>query len=586
MLWLSLSALILPAFSATTTLDEFSGRGFQYFDRNDRVETVQRLCRDLKRTYALWELKKELAGVDSEEHCKTLIATEIAINDPTDRVEQAKANLTFFDRVKKFGAGFKDTHFSIRTTGPRSPIVLPLTIRKVDGKYLVTGRSKKLLQYIAQTTGDDSIANISIGDELLEFNGNPVKSEVATLIPYQSEGTDLGAEAGAIAAMLFRNYAYPVNPVATLTLKSTADQTVRKFEMSWLYSDPKRADEKVYFGAMGFKNVMDLKYQYDPNEHEWNAIGLFDEDYLPAIDMGKNLSGVREYMGTEDGELTIRKGMYVSGGKAYGVLQILAFHEAKVQATNATSEEAFLNVIRNAIKEFKSMSVPLILDLRENGGGISGYPAKVLSMLTPKDKVYPGRTRAFRVTTYIRSMLENTPENIRDVLGREATEDVTDQEVIALLDEAIANRSRYTQAFSSGDIKHDPAVDGFDAPIVALISPECVSACDAMSTLLKSSGRATIIGTNTSATGAGYNTNGGYKSVWTDGLQIFQTSIPNYLFGIPGGSVGQMRFPGQANTLCTENRPTIADVRYETTLDDVQNGDRGWLQKAVEVLNK
>lgn len=589
MLWLGLSALILPVVSASASFDEFSGFEFQYFDQKDRVKTVRRLCEDLENNYALWDLKKELVGLDSKAHCQALIAAEEAVGDPDpkDTLAQAKANLAFFDRVKKFGAGFKDTHFSIRTTVPRSKIYLPLTVSKVDGKYLVTGRSQMILQYIAQFSGGDSVANISIGDELVEFNGKPVVSEIATLLPYQSEGTEQGAERQAIDSMFFRDYAYPLSPIATLTLKSAADEKIRRFKLRWFYHRSERLDEKVYFDKIGFKDVTDLRRKYDSISKKWKIQSLFDEDYVPSRDMGKNLRDVREYLGFNEKSLAIRKGLYIRDGKTFGVLQVFTFIEESVTtaaASETDAKENFLEVIRNAIKEFKADGVPLILDLRENGGGDGSYPAKVLSMLTPKEKVYPGTTRAFRLTRYIRSLYGNTPEDIRKSLGNEVTDGLSDEELIELLNEAVKAKSSLTQAYSDGDIQSDPEVAGFEAPIVALISPNCVSACDMMATLLKSSGRAVIVGSNTSGTGAGYLSRGSYSEKWSDGFEIFKSSIPNFLFGAPGGPAGQKFFPGQAKALCTENRPTVADIRYETTLNDVKNGDLGWLQKAVEAI--
>ena len=144
---LALSLASATVFSATWVPDEFSGKGFQYFDSNDRIQTVQRLCKDLKRTYALWELKKDLIGLDSEAHCASAIATEVMTADPTDRVEQAKGNLAFFDRVQKFAAGFRDTHFGVYTNAARTPVVLPVMVRKIEGKFLVSARSEKFLQF-------------------------------------------------------------------------------------------------------------------------------------------------------------------------------------------------------------------------------------------------------------------------------------------------------------------------------------------------------------------------------------------------------------------------------------------------------
>jgi hypothetical protein len=195
--------------------------------------------------------------------------------------------------------------------------------------------------------------------------------------------------------------------------------------------------------------------------------------------------------------------------------------------------------------------------------------------------------RAFRVTDYVRNYYD-FPDNIvrRKLFGIEETKtgefDIADSK--KLIDEAVATQSIYTAAYNQADIAHDSDVGGFDLPLVTLISSACVSACEDLANLLKSNRLGRLIGTHTSGTGAGYETLGNQIPNWQSPSRNFSIEIPSFLFGSPGGAVGQRVFPGKAEELCSENRPTVADVFYDTTLEDLKNGDQGWLNKAVEVL--
>jgi hypothetical protein len=106
-----------------------------------------------------------------------------------------------------------------------------------------------------------------------------------------------------------------------------------------------------------------------------------------------------------------------------------------------------------------------------------------------------------------------------------------------------------------------------------------------MSFLLKSSGRATIIGTHSNGTGAGFLSTGELNTHWDDRLRVLETQVPNYLFGVPGKSYETTVFEdNSAETMCSENKPTIADIQYAPTMLDVAKNNIGWLNKAAEVL--
>lgn len=139
--------------------------------------------------------------------------------------------------------------------------------------------------------------------------------------------------------------------------------------------------------------------------------------------------------------------------------------------------------------------------------------------------------------------------------------------------------------FATEMIPFDSKVKGFNSPIVALVTADCISACDKMSFLLKSSKRAVIVGTHSNGTGAGYLSTDDLNTKWEDPLRVFSTTIPNYLFGVPGESFDTTVFgDNSSSAMCSENKPTMADVQYSPTMIDVARNNLGWLQKAAQVL--
>jgi hypothetical protein len=246
---------------------------------------------------------------------------------------------------------------------------------------------------------------------------------------------------------------------------------------------------------------------------------------------------------------------------------------------------SFINGIRSFVAELKENQMPLILDLRANGGGNGNLPAQVLSVLAEENAIYPGATSGFRMTSYMRQLEE--PSFLQDVVGEDQSFGLNLDEMKNFFQKTIDERRDYTPMFAAEVIPFDMAgVKGFNNKIVALVTANCISACDKMSFLLKSSGRATIIGTHSNGTGAGFLSTGELNTQWEDRLRVLSTQVPNYLFGVPGASFESTVFDeNSTETMCSENRPTIADVQYSATMLDVTKNNIGWLQKAAQVID-
>ena len=261
-------------------------------------------------------------------------------------------------------------------------------------------------------------------------------------------------------------------------------------------------------------------------------------------------------------------------------MQLLTFSTKKL----AIGENAlpFIDAIRGFILELKENGMPLILDLRSNPGGNGNFPGAVLSLLANTNTVYAGHTNGYRITPYIRQIEE--PSLYQEVIAEDVTEGITLDVFSSILSDAIDKRADHTAMFNYSPIFPDGKVQGFDNKIVALVTADCVSACDKMSSLLKTSKRATLIGTHSNGTGAGYLSTSEMSTDWTDSLRVFSTKLPNYLFGMASDVDTRIFGEDSVYELDLENLPTQADILYRPTMKDFAKNNIGWLEKSVEVL--
>jgi hypothetical protein len=217
-----------------------------------------------------------------------------------------------------------------------------------------------------------------------------------------------------------------------------------------------------------------------------------------------------------------------------------------------------------------------------NPGGNGNFPSALLGILSRTNEVYGSSTTGFRMTPYIRQIEE--PSLFQEIVAEDVSGGITIESYSKMLQETLDNRRSMTPMFSYAPVMNDPKIGGFDNKMVALITADCVSACDMMSSLLKSSKRAKLIGTHSNGTGAGFLSSGELNTQWTDSLRVFSTQIPNHLFGEAGDPT--VRFFGENSVLemDLENRPTVADVQYAPKAKDFLKNNVGWLEKAIEVL--
>jgi hypothetical protein len=234
----------------------------------------------------------------------------------------------------------------------------------------------------------------------------------------------------------------------------------------------------------------------------------------------------------------------------------------------------------------------VVHDLRHNEGGYLDHSTAIAEALSPRGASEPPSALLLRAT-----------ERNEAVYRERAASADQDDDVLAprhVLDAIRAARrggQALTPAFVSGGA---PRGDGFAGKVVALVSPACMSACDRLAALLKASGRAVLVGSPTEGAGGSQQETPGVPARWTDSGRHLSVAIPNAAFGVrraAGGVVvttgerpadpGGLELPAPAffESFGIENHPVEPDVRYETGIEDVTGGGKGWLRQVDAVLS-
>lgn len=593
----SSDAQLLPSIakiiSNSTVKNVYAGLSFHYLDLEDRLLILNNFLKAVELEYALLPLKEKRIGLNFNKLKEESILLENSFGNilisNTDRKNQAerervsflqsKSNMQFLDRMQVLVAKFKDTHFSIQEKIERPLVYTGLRFYRIEGKIIVGAIAEKFMGMASKLSGTN-FSRIAVGDEVILINGKPVEEKIKELKSFIGGSSDEFIDNLAVRGLTLRNYNYDENNSITISFKKAGTFKLPLFANREKNSTP-RLDAITFFNKIGIpSDSATIGMAFDESSKQWNDSELTFSGYSPSK-LHLNLKGLVEYKG-DNGSPALRTGYYISKGKTYGVLQILTFYTKKVKLND--NEMGFIDGIKSFISELKANQLPLILDLRINGGGNGGYPAQVLSAIGEEGAIYPGPSMGFRMTSYMRQLQE--PDLFQEIVGEDQTTDLTRDEMKNFFQETIDEKRDYTPMFSQGIVLSDiDKVGGFNNKIVALVTENCISACDMMSFLLKSSKRATIIGTHSNGTGAGFLSSSELNTKWEDQLRVLNTQIPNFLFGIPGNSYKTTVFDiNSVETMCSENKPTFADVQYAPTMLDVAKNNLGWLQKAAQVI--
>ena len=417
---------------------------------------------------------------------------------------KAISNLWFLDRLMLITAKFRDTHLKLEPVMSLPLIDLGIRFKRLsNGSFVVSKIDRTLKEYL-----DSQNIDLEIGN-LVYTIGGKVASEaekMARYIPSSSElyRVDLGLD-----AITSRHFRYPKNPFTTLTFRSNSGR-VKTVDLEWTYSySYNRTDAIFYLHYLGFR------FQWRDFRYDSRDSGLVNH-------MTNNIDW---YSAKNSDELVQRSGFVHYNGQSVGVLQIFSFHETNVRSSKHGNVVPWDEPIAAFMRELERKRIPLILDVRRHQGGIVEHPIRLMRLLAREDESYPSYVEGFRLTPSIHQMWQRVDS--QDLF------DINDKRVARKIRTAIARGEEYSGVWDKSEPITSPGGSGgFNQKIVVMISSSCVSACDILAILLESSNRATLVGTPTNGTGAGYFDWDPYdSSSYVDLYEIFRIQIPNLLFG-------------------------------------------------------
>lgn len=583
------------AFLLSFSFSSFSRQGtsFYYFSKKDRIQATAEMYDALKSRYSLWDIKRIKMKIDGDKIFKNAIKAEENIPDTDSPVLMAKSNLDFHDRMIKTIASFKDTHLEGGQIDPL-PIItngLKLGIAasdKGEKEVIILAYSKKLIELNKSAGHEEQYKKLNLGDRVISIDGVPTEEALEKMKMYTAASSEGFAESRASYYLSRRDFLYPEKNYSDWTFQTTDSEEPKTYSVRfpWYVDKTSRRDVNIYLDAKNFKKLDKTYFLWDSKKQIWqtdkelNYVG-YDWNEAP-----RGIIGHKEWL--EGNDVLIRTGYFIKDNKSYGYISFNSFTKNQIIERSSGEKSTLPEVFSKFVQDLKSNKTPLIIDLRTNFGGNPDVAIENLSSIARKDDTYRSITTAYRTTNYIKSFFNSFDY---DFSLSKAIPETDNQLIYEEFDHAVSIGREYTNIIVDGkSITADEDVAGYDLPIVALISPWCISSCDVQSLLFKSSGRVTLIGLPSNGTGAGYIYGGAHERGFIDNLYIHKVSIPNFLFGKPLDTDEKVvEVEEDLASLVetnTENRPVIPDVEFHYTSKSYFENDSDWVDKAIEVLNE
>jgi len=509
------------------------------------------------------------------DHC---IAEEV--NHPD--IESPESHLAWLDRMRECSAQFQDTHLELTSIEDTTWISLGITLREWNGRFYIESIYP---QFLAQQNGVSLLHDLQPGTEVIELNGRPIEQALNDLLPLIGGSSPLYRRQEALRRLTERNFAYPDSPHLTLLL---AEQKILQLTWAADFDSSSHAISRIALQQRGFIQSNDLPWlsvnplsSSTPNLKRYQ--GYYDETPpLPPSALKRlrffyeksNLSPALSFVAVNQKE----DGVQVP----FCYLQLASFNDDRVIGIGRKSR-AYSKPLRKFLRQCQRAKLPLVLDLRNNGGGYISLGSQAFRALLPK------RTRASARSTWAYRESE-LYQDIRDGYFEGQYWGENSLEVLP------AERA-------------DRRVRGFSGSVLALTTPYCISSCDRLAALLKISGRAQMVGTATNGTGAGFTDTWDpatqrLQSDWRDSSGLLAAQIPDMLFGVipslevpttpssrPKGflpwigwllqgrpeAVEYVPLATYGDGSLLENQPTQPDIPFEVSPLELSNGSEAWL---------
>jgi hypothetical protein len=477
---------------------------------------------------------------------------ERQIQDVHSPFAQAKANLAFMDRLKRVISQFEDSHLRLEEMVPYQKVFLGVQTRLAGGRVYVTGLEDGLTPSLTRQQ-----PSISLGDELLQVNGQPVDDLLDDLETYIPASSAAYRRQRAAEALGKRSFLWPQAPTSHWTLRASETGERYSVDLAWAVSpDNLRPDLRTYLARLGVQLRQEKDYY-----------GFRHDDPPRQLAESKTWYGANS-----PEELVYRTGWLTRDGRRAGVIQLYSFYHLDVLQADHDRLVSWEEPLVAFIRQLNRCQCPLVVDLRWNEGGHTFLAETFLQLIAQADTSYASYTEGFRLTPSIRQMWQSYQAS-QPVYSAE-------DQAARFVNEAAMNRRSHTHVWAHSEaLRAHRDIGGYNQDVVTLISPYCMSTCELLVMMLQAR-------THTNGTGAGFFEWEPFAgAAWRDSYEAVYLEIPNYLLGRPG-EVGQRIF-NQRDAYFTynkENQPVKADITYRPGLSDYLAGAPGWYNRAWSVV--
>ena len=510
-----------------------------------KLDDLQELVAMIRGGYGPLEYKKTEFGIDID-----ALEKEYA-----ERIQKTQNNSEFYYNILKFVAEFKDSHFGARIpTNHRGR--LGFRADYIDGKVLIEKIDRSILS--------EKDFPFEKGDEIISFNGAPVKEELEKIIPYMGQGSELTTIRSAASLISIRpGTLIPViEGKVNLEIRKGSSDFVESAELEWkLSGDP--LDEfvpapvtksRAFF--MGNRNPLMMPVDY----------GQIALNPSPIFESSFRCSGDTRVKIPADATIIMKKPFiayyHLTEKGNIGYLR-LPHYSPKENSADLNAYDLRFSQYEYAVNLLEKNTVGLIIDQDHNCGGSVDYLHRIVSLFAQK----PFAPMQFELLATKQNYL-GYKKWVSDVYKYTLDYEKYNK-VVELVKETWLNSTHFltTKTALSGAGPIEPNSITYTKPIIILIDELSGSGGDAFPAMMQGIGRATLLGTRTMGAG------GHVQQLPPLAHSQITTSITKSLFFHP-------------NNTAIENNGASPDIKYRPTQDDFMYEYRGYQKFYLNELFK
>ncbi|NOZ51817.1 MAG: amidohydrolase family protein [Gammaproteobacteria bacterium] len=459
---------------------------------DDRKRIVQQAMLVLEENYVHLPLKRAMHAADPMQQLRLLQhRLDVSVEG------EVCAEIEFHNEISRIFNSLRDLHTRYRLPRPflGKSAWLPFIIERI----FENGRQKYIVSKLIGDAGPDSF---KIGVIVTHWNGVPIHQAVLHNAEHHAGSNEAARHAHGLNSLTIRPLAHGLPPEEEWVTLRYVDEHNHKQEWSqaWLVFEP----------GLSRHNVL----ANDDNK-ELSALGLDDSTddiqqskkvlYVPSIVQLETATNGkrREIQGNGKTRATRTLETFLPGifkakeihenGKKYGYIRIYSF--------NTRDADVFVDEFIRLTEHFSNKG--LIIDVRDNGGGLIYAAEQLLQVLTPM-QIEPERAQFI-----------NSPLNLAICRNHKKSSHFPGLELgswISSISQSVETGATYSLGYPITDAaKCNNIGQRYFGPVVLIVDPLCYSATDIFAAGFKDHNIGPIIG-------VGANTGAGGANVWSHGL--------------------------------------------------------------------